>query len=43
MFLDCPMNIVNGLSQLGDELNAVSDGTLIAVTRYVNLLYAKRK
>jgi hypothetical protein len=35
VFLDCPMNIVNGLSQLGDELNAVSDGTLDAVTRYV--------
>ena len=43
MFLDCPMIIVNGLSQLGDELSVVSEGTLNAVTRYVNLLYAKRK
>ena len=43
VFLDCPMIIVNGLSQLGDELSVVSEGTLNAVTRYVNLLYAKRK
>jgi hypothetical protein len=43
VFLNCPMNIMNGLSQLGDELSLVSDGTLNIVTRYVNLLYAKRK
>ena len=28
------MIIVNGFSQLGDELSVVSEGTLNAVTRY---------
>ena len=43
VFMECPLSIADGLSQLGQDMGEVRDDASNAVTRYVNLLYAKRK